>query len=63
MGGEGAEGVGRGDKGLGAERRETWRLGRTNIREEGGGRGDGKQRRKERREKATKWEIDLAFHS
>jgi hypothetical protein len=30
--------------------------------EEGGGRGDGKQRREERREKATKREIDLAFN-
>jgi hypothetical protein len=30
---------------------------------EGDGRGDGKQRREEGREMATKREIDLAFHS
>ena len=57
MGGEGAEGVGRGDRGLGAEgggRGVRGRLG-----EEGGGRGDQKQRREERREKATKRKLIL----
>jgi hypothetical protein len=59
MGGEGAEGDG--DTGLGAE---GWgRGGGGGLGEECGGRGDGKQRREERREKATKGEIDLAFHS
>jgi len=44
--------------------RGWWTWPRGGLGEGGGGRGsDGKQRREERREKATKGEIDLAFHS
>jgi len=54
MGGEGAEGVERGDRGLGAEGGGRGRRG--GFGEEGGGRGDG---REERREKATKRKLIL----